>query len=130
MCAAVVAAIAGLLLFTPPFLMCKGGFARGISVDNFDNPWEMAHVKGWGTPDEHVHDTTEFEHFYFVNFRFWEKLEIHQVEYAGEAEEAEVKRILPFLYSAKQNQKSRHRNTFGVKRGQESWYFDYVANHG
>ena len=116
-----------LFFFSPPIMVAKGGFEFGYYEENVENPYAHLGEQSMHFENRSLHSTGDFEHFYFLNFKFWEKLEIHQAEYVGATKEAEVKKILPFLYSAEQNLKTSYHNAFGVKRGGKGWYFDYYV---
>lgn len=117
-----------LFFFSPPIMISKGGIELGYYDENFENPYAHLGEKYLSSGDPDRHSTGDFKHFYFLNFRFWEDLEIQQAEYVGAEKAAEVKRILPFLYSAEQNLDGSYHNAFGVKRGNKGWYFDYYVS--
>ncbi len=116
-----------LFFFSPPVMISKGGIELGYYDKNFENPYAHLGEQYLSSQNQSLHNTGDFEHFYFLNFKFWEDLEIHQAEYVGAPGEAEVKKILPFLYSAEQNLKTSNHNAFGVRRGNKGWYFDYYV---
>lgn len=125
--AVVLAALVSLFFFAPPVMVSRGGIDLGYYDENFENPYAHLADDALAFENRNVHDTSDFEHFYFLNFKFWEELEIRQAEYAGAKKAAEVKKLLPFLYSVEQNQKNSPHNAFGVRRGDKGWYFDYYT---
>lgn len=126
--AVIVIAIICVLFFAPPIMIAKGLPILGKNTEDFSNPWDHIDEQKTQQPYVRAHSSSDFNNFYFLNLKFWEKLDIQQVEYLDEVEDAQVTRILPFLYSAKQTLRSTYRNTFGIKRGDTCWYFDYIYN--
>ena len=74
-----------------------------------------------------VYYTIDFNHFYFVNLRFLENLEIKQLQYYVPTDAPEIKEMTPFLYSVEQNLKYSYINSFSVSRGENFGHFDYYA---
>lgn len=127
LCLSCIVVIIYSFLFTPPIMIAKGAIILGSYTNTLDNPMVHLAEEDLNFPNRRLHYTTDFDYFYFLNFRFWEKLEIHQVEYVQQLKDAEVKQICPFVYSIEQKQKESNHITFGVKRGKKSWYFDYYV---
>lgn len=113
--AGIIILFLAVIFFSPPIMIAKYSPILGTRTENFDDPAGHDGVKE--LPYRKHHTTTDFEYFYFLNFRFWEELKIQQIKYKDSTPDAEVKKILPFLYSAEQNQKYTYQNTFGVQRG-------------
>ena len=113
-------------IFSPPIMFAHGlpilGKKSEKSENNFDHLGD-----GSDFTSRKVYYTTDFDHFYFVNLRFWENLEIEQLQYYVPTDTPEIKKINPFLYSVEQNLKYSYINSFGVSRGNDFWYFDYYA---
>ena len=113
-------------IFSPPIMFAHGlpilGKKSEKSENNFDHLGD-----GSDFTSRKVYYTTDFEHFYFVNLRFWKTLEIEQLQYYVPTDTPKIKKINPFLYSVEQNLKYSYINSFGVSRGNDFWYFDYYA---
>ena len=113
-------------IFSPPIMFAHGlpilGKNSEKSENNFDHLGD-----GSDFTSRKVYYTTDFDHFYFVNLRFWENLDIEQLQYYVPTDAPEIKEISPFLYSVEQNLKYSYINSFGVSRGNDFWYLDYYA---
>lgn len=132
--------------FLPPIIIAKGAPVVGVHIKSFDKPEEILINEDRNFASRLIYYTSDFEEFYVLNFRFWVKLRISELQYpiidpqkvmlidystlGLKFEDADVKEILPFLYSIKQNYRDRGRNTFGIERGDKRWYFDYNVYFG
>lgn len=118
--------LCALIIFTPPVMLAKGlpifGKKSVRSENNFDHLGD-----GSDFTSRKVYYTTDFDYFYFINLRFWENLEIEQLQYYIPMDEPKIKKINPFIYSVEQNLKYSYINSFGVSRDTDFWYFDYYA---
>lgn len=121
----IAVAIVILIYCLPPVMFCKDGIVLGQKTADFSEPYVHASQPEGGFPFGKIHYTTDFDNFYVINLKFWEKLKISQAIYLQNNEEIVEHQIAPFLYSVKQNQKYSHLNTYEVKRGNDCWYFDY-----
>lgn len=123
----VVVILCLIAVYAPPIMFAHGAPILG------------EHTEGVKTPEEHLADryenfvsnrkysSVDFEHYYVLNLRFWQKLKIEQVEYYKPIEGGRVKRMNPFLYSVEHTTGEDGLNTFEVQRGKHCWYFDYHA---
>lgn len=105
-----------IVIYAPPIMIAHGA------------PTLEKHTEGLKTPEEHLADrdknfvnnheysAVNFEHYYVLNLRFWQKLKIEQVEYYKPLESGQVKRITPFLYSVEHAKGKYGLNTFEVQR--------------
>ncbi|MDD3401857.1 MAG: hypothetical protein PHQ72_00685 [Hespellia sp.] len=70
---------------------------------------------------------------YFFNIRFWEQLEIKEVEFAptfskAGVKDADQKKILPFLYSVQYENPSSYQHCYEVRNGSKTRYYDLYTS--
>lgn len=114
-----------ILYLLPPVAFCKGGIMRGKRTEYSETPANHIYTTEFMLSNPHYHKTSNFDYFYFFNFRFWEKLHISEIEYAEKKQQPKIKSFTPFIYIVEQNRKGEVLNSFYVNRGSHWWYFDY-----
>ena len=78
----IICVIIILLLFvSPPVMFVKGIPVLGKSTEKFKGAMEHYADYDNNFPNNRQYYAADFEHFYFVNLRFWERIEIEQLEY-------------------------------------------------
>lgn len=113
------------MIFSPPVLICRGGIEYGID----DNPIEQAYTSN--LLNRHFHKPSSFDYYYFLNLKFWQDLNIKQLDIIkSKSHEAIPEKINPFLYRIDQNLPDHSFNFFEVTRGDDEWYYSYYVQGG
>ena len=87
---------------SPLFLICKGGIEIGTPTESINNTIDQP-----STPDllnRKYHKLCSFDYYYFLNFKFWQDLNIQQLDIIKSNKvEAIPEKLNPFLYRINQN---------------------------
>lgn len=114
---------------TPPILICKGGIEIGTPVGSINNSIEQSYA-----PDllnRKYHKSCSFDYYYFINFKFWQDLNIKQLDIIkSNKQEAVPEKINPFLYRINQNLPDHSFNFFEVTRKNDLWHYSYYVQGG
>lgn len=116
-----------ILLLLPPVMICKGGIVLGKRTENFDNAENHIYTAEQMSNMAAPHTTSDFDYFFFVNFRFWENIEITQIQFLNKIEQPRITKYFGCIYRVEQNRRHSYLNSFAVSRGKSHWYFDYYA---
>lgn len=113
----------------PPVLICSGGIEIGIPAENINNS-----IDPFNTPDllnRKYHKSCSFDYFYFLNFKFWQDLNIKQLDIIkSKKQEAIPEKLNPFLYRINQNLPDHSFNFFEVTRENDKWHYNYYVQGG
>ena len=101
---------------SPPIMFVKGAPILGNKCSSYN---EKIGKK--------IYYATDFENFYILNLKFWEKLEIERL-FANENHSIDIEKKLPVLYTIRHIPNENDSYSFRVKRMTSCWYFDYYAN--
>lgn len=101
---------------SPPIMFVKGAPILGNKCSSYK---EKIGKK--------IYYATDFEYFYILNLKFWEKLEIERL-FANENHSIDIEKKLPVLYTIRHIPNENDSYSFRVKRMTSCWYFDYYAN--
>ena len=99
-----------ILYFTPPIMLADGWIEFGSRADSFE-----------------THMLDEYDNFYFINLRSWEKMSITRIVYDGD-KNTTCELIFPGVYRVENTRKGAYVNSFEIKRGKTLWFCDYYAN--
>lgn len=113
----------------PPILICKGGIEIGNSTESINNTIEQASASDFF--NRHYHKSCSFDYFYFINLKFWQDINIKQLDVIeSNKQEAVPEKINPFLYRINQNLPDHSFNFFEVTRKNEKWNYSYYVQGG
>ena len=77
------------------------------------------------------HKPCSFDYFYFLNFKFWQDLNIKQLDIIkSNKQEAVPEKLNPFLYRINQNLPDHSFNFFEVTRENDKWHYSYYVQGG
>lgn len=113
----------------PPIMICKGGIEIGIPTENINNPIDPSY--SLNVLERKYHRSCSFDYFYFLNFKFWQDLDIKQLDIIkSNTQEAVPEKLTPFLYRINQNLPDHSFNFFKVIRENDEWHYNYYVQGG
>lgn len=117
------------LLSLSPILICKGGIEFGNHIERINNFSEQASASD--VVNRHYHKLCSFDYFYFINFKFWQDLNIKQLDVIkSNKQEAVPEKLNPFFYRINQNLPDHSFNFFEVTRENDKWHYSYYVQGG
>ncbi|RGF07456.1 hypothetical protein DW256_04150 [Ruminococcus sp. AM22-14LB] len=113
-----------ILYFTPPIMLAAGWIEFGSRADSFET-----HILDEynNFPFRREASNSDFDNFYFINLRIWEKMSITRIVYNGD-KNTTCELIFPGVYRVENTRKGAYVNSFEIKRGKTLWFCDYYAN--
>lgn len=120
--------IIAVILLAPPIMFVNFIPCFGQKVDNLDDPGEHLLEAMSSLERRPSFDFSNTKKLYVVNLKFWEQLDLEQVEVLKEIDKIKGRQLNPFLYSIEFDQGSNSRFCYSVNRGNTNWYYDlYLA---
>ena len=117
----------------PPILICRGGIESGKPAESINNSIDQSHTSYLLNDflKRKYHKVCSFDYFYFLNFKFWQDLNIKQSDIIkSNTQEAVPEKLNPFLYRINQNLSDHAFNFFDVTRENDKWYYSYYVQGG
>ena len=113
-----------ILYFTPPIMLADGWIEFGTRADSFETHMLNEYNN---FPFRREASNSDFDNFYFINLRIWEKMSITRIVYDGD-KNTTCELIFPGVYRVENTRKGAYVNSFEIKRGKTLWFCDYYAN--